>query len=554
MGRTALELLGDLFKTGASDEYKKLRAALVEKNESLEYRGFSDSNVRARVITQMFVDCYEAVLVYIVGQLEIPAEAIGVRTQDDAEMFLNDFESDAEALRNRFELKRDKQLATLGVDWRRTDDYERKTTHLKDKAKADVSLHLTATLKPEAKAREDAWKRLHQVVDGQMTSKAHDIEDDAKNRVKALGRRIPPPKEAYDSGHVASMYLKGMRERIDFIFKLYPDVVKQLRLDVDGLHSVIRTHVNSLVDEAVRDYRRIVAEEFQKWGPEVPQEVVDKAVNTARSSVVANTEMMLVALDRLPTQEEEKPPADRKVESSATIQPTGDLSMVHHRPLAADRPVPVELGGRYVPKIEVVREHQPPPTSASAPHQPDLPKKDKSLLHQIIVGTVVGIVLAVGGLGAYWVQKNLIDPPVDARNARTTDRKAITAEVTPKITACVRAANDLYAVASTRDLGARPLPTKTVNAAESTFAAGCAGWDPYDVVLKERITLAYDSLTALRYQYLASHPAALGNTSRAYISEANASAALDADVRRAYHELIEGAATTQRMLSEYKGK
>src|SRR3954471_19153471 len=114
MARTYQELLSDLFRAGATVEYDKLKEAVARKTENLASRGLMQSTVRTQVVTQMVVDCYEAALNYVASQLQIPAESIGIRTQDDADDLLRHFDGEAEAMRSRFELKRNKMLADVG--------------------------------------------------------------------------------------------------------------------------------------------------------------------------------------------------------------------------------------------------------------------------------------------------------------------------------------------------------------------------------------------------------------------------------------------------------
>lgn len=307
MARTFQELVSDLFKAGATKEYDELLKAVTEKNRYFDENDLSQSLVRARVVSQMVVDCYGRVLSYVVNQLEIPAESIGIRTQDETAEFLKKLEIEAENVRARFAQKRNNMLANLAIRWQEKDEYDLNTLHLKARAVESVKLHVTATQSSAAKAQEQTWRKLHHVVDSQMNSRAHDIEEATRRDIYALGQRRPrPAPEAYDKKYVAGEWMKGMRKRIDLIFTLYPEIVEQLNLDVTGLFSLIRTHVNSLVDEAVIDYRRIVAEEFAKMGPEVPQEVVEKAVDAARSSVVLSTELMITALEKPLTAHEKK--------------------------------------------------------------------------------------------------------------------------------------------------------------------------------------------------------------------------------------------------------
>jgi|GEM_PF-6201427 len=296
MARTPAELLADLFKAGASTEYDKLKDAADRKDENLASRGLSDSTIRAQVTTQMFVDSYERILDYVVEQLNIPAESIGIRTQDDADDLARRFEAEAEAARARWRLKRDNRLARLGAQWKAGDEYSDKTANLKARASAMLNLRLTANRSPEAKALEETWQRVHLVVESQIKFKAHDIEERAKNNLYALGKRRPPPPEAYDARHLAGQLLKALKDRVEMVFTTYPEVVGRLQVDVKGLHSMIRLHASSLVDEAVTASRTLVAEELEKCGHEVPQDMVDRAVDAVRAAAVAKTELMLVEL------------------------------------------------------------------------------------------------------------------------------------------------------------------------------------------------------------------------------------------------------------------
>src|ERR1043166_9574551 len=168
MARTPSELLSELFRAGAATEYDKLKEAADRRDQTLASHGLSDSTTRARVTTQLFVDSYEGILNYVLDQLNIPAESIGIRTQDDADALLRMFEHDADATRTRFRMKRDNRLATVRSTWTPEDEYDRMTANSKARAAASLKLHLAATLSPEAKAREAEWKGLAIVVDNRI--------------------------------------------------------------------------------------------------------------------------------------------------------------------------------------------------------------------------------------------------------------------------------------------------------------------------------------------------------------------------------------------------
>jgi hypothetical protein len=294
MARTFQNLVLDLFRSAATASYDTLKAEVERRDESFHARGV-EKNTRAEIITQLVIDAYESVLLDVQNQLDIPAESIGTRTQDDAEDLLAVFLSEAEAVRTRFALKWERFLA--GAQGAFKDEYELRTLHIRDKTLKEVRLHVAAVLQmPSAKELDDTWQRLVRVVEGKMTAEAHDIQRNVESDVL----RLPPPGQGFHPERIAEMYMKAMRKRVDAIFGIYSSAIVDLKLRMPKeLLPLIPVHIDALVDEAVRDYRKLVAERFANEDWEVPEDLVAKAVVAAVASAMADREQFMSGIEYL---------------------------------------------------------------------------------------------------------------------------------------------------------------------------------------------------------------------------------------------------------------
>jgi len=421
MGRTASELLKDLFDVGTQAETDRLRDILRRQDEKLAEQDFAESIIRAEATTQLFIEAFRRVLVYVREQLEIPADAIGIRTKADGSELLALFASEADGVRRRLKHARNKSLLNLHVKWRNGDDYDRRTANLLTRATANLSDHvdsLVGGIQGQQRETAELWKRIVRVVEGDMSSAAHDIEERAKREVRSLGQRRPrPPREAYDPEHIAGMYMRAMRERIDLIFTTYPNAITKLQLEVvpKELLPLIRLHVQSLVDEAIISYRSLIVAEFEAWGHDVPGDIVVKAVDAAEWSAVSNTETLLATFAR---------------GAAADSGGQGTHAAV--------------IDGQRAEPDTSSRDKSTGPVPAQVWTKPLKRKRSKTRGLALKIGGAV--LVAAGGVGAYWFEKVQIDRREDTRHQREQARRELITQLTPKLDRALETADSMISI------------------------------------------------------------------------------------------------------------